>query len=122
MASIIIMSGSKNDYYTLAQATIVLGRSETLPAQIIDEYVSRKHLQIRLDKNSGRYAALDLNSKHGAFLNDGKMTQETTLADGDQIRIGDTTILFTDHDFTTREDAIAHFKKHGERTRPTAID
>jgi pSer/pThr/pTyr-binding forkhead associated (FHA) protein len=116
------MSGSKNDYYTLAQATIVLGRSETLPVQVLDEYVSRKHLQIRFDKNSGRYAALDLNSKHGAFLNDRKMTQETALADGDQIRIGDTNILFTDQEFTTREDAIAHFKKHGERTRPTAID
>ncbi|MHC4912565.1 MAG: FHA domain-containing protein [Planctomycetota bacterium] len=122
MASIIIMSGSKNDYYTLAQTTIVLGRSESLPVQIIDEYISRKHLQIRFDKNSARYAALDLDSKHGAFLNDRKMTQETTLADGDQIRIGDTNILFTDQDFTTREDAIAHFKKHGERTRPTAID
>lgn len=122
MASIIIMSGSKNDYYTLAQATIVIGRSETLPVQVLDEYVSRKHLQIRLDADSGRYVALDLNSKHGAFLNDRKMTQETTLTDGDQIRIGDTNILFTDQDFTTREDAIAHFRKHGERTRPTAID
>jgi len=116
------MSGSKNDYYTLAQATIVIGRSETLPVQVLDEYVSRKHLQIRLDADSGRYVALDLNSKHGAFLNDRKMTQETTLTDGDQIRIGDTNILFTDQDFTTREDAIAHFRKHGERTRPTAID
>jgi pSer/pThr/pTyr-binding forkhead associated (FHA) protein len=122
MASIIIMSGRNNDYYPLTRAPIVLGRSEHLPLQVLDEYVSRKHLQIRFDTDSGRYAARDLNSKHGAFINNRKITRETTLADGDRIRIGDTTILFTDQDFTSREDAIAHFKKHGERTRPTAID
>jgi pSer/pThr/pTyr-binding forkhead associated (FHA) protein len=122
MASIIIMSGSKNDYYPLTQSPVVIGRSENLPVQVLDEYVSRKHLQIRFDTDSGRYAARDLNSKHGAFLNNRKIARETKLTDGDQIRIGDTTILFTDQNFTSREDAIAHFKKRGERSRPTAID
>ena len=40
----------------------------------------------------------------------------------DQIRIGATTPLFTEKDFADRESALAHFKKVGERGRPTVID
>jgi len=44
------------------------------------------------------------------------------LADGDQIRIGDVSLFFTTKDFENRESALSHFKKVGERIRPTQID
>jgi len=97
MASIIVMSGTnEGDYCLLGRRTNVLG--------------------------GARYYALDIKSKHGVFINGRKIHDETILADGDQIRIGATTPLFTEKDFADRESALTRFKKVGERRRPTVID
>ena len=123
MASIIIMSGpKKGDYYPLGQRTNVIGRDEALLIQILDEHVSRKHMQIRFDKEKAQYFALDMKSKHGVFINSRKINTETALADNDQIYIGQTDLLFTEKDFEDQESALSHFKKVGERIRPTVID
>jgi len=123
MASIIIMSGpQKGNYYPLGHRTNVIGRDEALLIQILDEHVSRKHMQIRFDKDNQRYYALDMKSKYGVFINGNKIDNETALSDGDQILIGQTTLLFTVEDFTDRESALSHFKKVGERIHPTVID
>lgn len=123
MASIIVISGrQKGDYYPLGHRTNVLGRDEAVPIQILDEHVSRKHMQIRFDKGKGQYCALDMRSKHGVFINGSRIYDETTLVDGDQIYIGQTDLLFTDKDFADRESALSHFKKVGERIRPTVIE
>jgi pSer/pThr/pTyr-binding forkhead associated (FHA) protein len=100
----------------------VIGRDEALLIQVLDDMVSRKHMQIRFDKETGRYHALDMKSKHGVFINGRRISQETVLAEADQILIGQTTLLFTDQDFDSRESALSHFKKVGERMRPTQID
>jgi hypothetical protein len=53
MASIIIATGpQKGDYYPLGHRTNVIGRDEALPIQVLDEHVSRKHMQISFDKDS----------------------------------------------------------------------
>ncbi|UCC23597.1 MAG: FHA domain-containing protein, partial [Planctomycetota bacterium] len=95
---------------------------EALPIQVLDEHVSRKHMQISFDKDSAQYYALDMKSRHGVFINGSKISDQTPLADGDQIGIGQTTLLFTLKDFEDRESALSHFKKVGERIRPTVID
>ena len=123
MASIFIMSGpQKGDYYPLGQRTSVIGRDEALLIQILDEHVSRKHMQIHFDTDKGQYHAFDMKSKHGVFINGGKIHDETPLSDDDQIHIGRTDLLFTEEDFTDRESALSHFKKVGERMRATIID
>lgn len=122
MASIIITSGpKKGNFYPLGQRTNVVGRAEALPIQILDDLVSRRHMQIRYDKDKKQYYALDMKSKHGVFINERKITQETTLVDGDEILIGQTTLMFSEKDFDDRESALSHFKKVGERARPTHI-
>ena len=83
--------------------------------------VSRKHLQIRYDAQEERYHALDMKSTHGVFINDRKIHEETVLLDGDEILIGQTTLLFTEKNFEDWESALSHFKKVGERMRPTHI-
>lgn len=123
MASIIVATGAqKGDYYPLGHRTNVIGRDEAVPIQILDEHVSRKHMQIHFDEDKQQYYALDMKSRHGVFINGRKINNETALADGDQIGIGQTTILFTLKDFKDRESALSHFKKVGERIRPTVID
>ncbi len=120
MASIIVISGSnKGDYYPLGQRTNVIGRDEALPIQILDPKVSRKHMQIRYDKDKDQYCAIDMKSKHGVFINDRRVSEETVLEDDDCIIIGQTSMLFTLEDFTDRDNALSHFKKVGERRHPT---
>jgi pSer/pThr/pTyr-binding forkhead associated (FHA) protein len=120
MASIIVNTGpQKGDYYPLGRRTNVIGRDEALPIQVLDESVSRKHLQIHFDKGKEQYYAFDMKSKHGIFINGRKIDKETVLADGDQIRIGHTMLLFSDKDFDDRESALSHFKKVGQRIHTT---
>ena len=123
MASIIVMSGAqKGDYYPLGRRTNVIGRDEAVLIQILDEHISRKHMQIRFNPDKGKYFALDMRSKHGVFINGGRIHDETQLVENDQIHIGQTDLLFTEEDFTDRESALSHFKKVGERMRATIID
>ena len=123
MASIIVMTGpQEGNYYPLGHRTNVVGRDEGLPIQILDDLVSRKHMQIRFDKDKGKYYALDMKSKHGVFINGKKIDKETALVGSDEILIGQTVLLFTNKDFSDRESALSHFKKVGERKRPTVIN
>jgi pSer/pThr/pTyr-binding forkhead associated (FHA) protein len=123
MASIIVTSGEqKGEYLPLGRRTSVIGRAENLPLQLLDDLVSRKHLRIRFDETSGRYDAEDMGSSHGVFINHNRISQATSLADGDEILLGQTTLLFTTEDFEDRESALSHYNKVGERARQTRID
>jgi pSer/pThr/pTyr-binding forkhead associated (FHA) protein len=123
MASIIVISGdSKGRYLPLGRRTNVIGRAESLPMQILDDMVSRKHLRIKYDENTNQHYAEDMESKHGVFVNNKKITDQTLLKDSDEILIGQTTLMFTDKDFDNSESALAHYKKAGERQRPTMME
>ena len=50
-----------------------------------------------------------------------ELSEEDVLLDGDEILIGQTTLLFTEKNFEDWESAMSHFKKVGERMRPTHI-
>ena len=120
MATIIVTSGDqKGEFLPLGRRTSVIGRAENLPLQILGRLVSRKHLRIFYDKNTDRYYAEDLKSKHGVSINKYKITDVTALSDSDEILIGDVTLLFTDKDFDDRESALSHYKKVGEQKRTT---
>lgn len=123
MACVIVTTGEqKGEFLPLGRRTSVIGRGEALPLQILDDLVSRKHLRIRFDEPTNKYYAEDMNSKHGVFLNGQKVNAPTVLVDGDEILIGQTTLLFTEKDFDDRESALMHYKKIGERMRPTRIE
>lgn len=122
MASIFVMTGDQTgDYYPLGRRTNVIGRDEALLIQILDDRVSRKHMRIGFDADSDRHYAADIHSRHGVFVNGNKITGETVLNDGDYITIGGTSLLFTEKDFDDHESALSHFKKVGERERPTQV-
>jgi len=123
MASIIVTSGKqKGEFLPLGRRTSVIGRAENLPLQLLDDLISRKHLRIKYDETTGQYDAEDMDSKHGVFINHSRISQATRLADGDEILLGHTTVLFTTEDFEDRESALSHYKKVGERSRQTRID
>ncbi len=120
MASLIITSGKQEgSYYPLGRRTNVIGRDEALPIQVLDQMVSRKHLQIRFDEKTGRHYAFDMKSRNGVYVNNEKIAGEVALSDGDVLLIGFTTLLFADRDFKDKDSALMHYKKVGERMRVT---
>ena len=123
MGSVIVTSGKqKGEYLPLGRRTSVIGRDEAISLQVLDTMVSRKHLRIWFDNATGRYYADDMQSKHGVFINGGKITESATQTDGDEIMIGDTMLLYTDKDFDSRESALEHYKERGQRELRTAAD
>lgn len=120
MASLIVTNGKQEgSYYPLGRRTNVIGRDEALPIQILDNMVSRKHLQLRFDQATNRYFAYDMKSRNGVYVNNRRIDDEVALQDGDVIMVGMTGILFTDQDFADKESALLHYKKAGERLRLT---
>ena len=123
MASLIVTSGDQTgEFLPLGRRTSVVGRAENLPLQILDNLVSRKHLRISFDEAAHKYYAEDMSSKHGVFVNKHKITDPTVLTDGDEILIGNVTLLLTDENFSDSESALSHYKKVGERKRSTLGD
>ena len=123
MASLIVISGKqRGEYLPLGQRTSVIGRAESLPLQILDDRASRTHFRVHFDKDSKKYYAEDMDSKHGTLINMDRITQKTALAEGDQIQIRETKLLFTEKDFDTQQSALMHWKTVGEKSKPTRVD
>lgn len=122
MASLIITSGKQEgDYFPLGKRTTVIGRDEAVPFQILDERVSRRHLQIRFEPQDQHYHLLDMKSTHGSFVNGRRIEAEIILVDGDVVQIGDTRLLFTTEDFADKESALRHYKQVGQRGKTTLM-
>lgn len=122
MASLTITTGAnQGDYYPLKKRTMVVGRDEGCPIQVLDDLVSRKHVQIRYDAPSDRYRALDMKSANGVLVNGRSIEGEVELADGDSIEIGATRIMFSADEFRDRQSALDHWRQRGQRDKSTLI-
>lgn len=123
MGSLIVISGKqRGEYLPLGQRTSVIGRSESLPLQILDDGVSRRHFRIQFNKESKKYYAEDMNSRHGTLINMRRINEKAALSEGDQIIVGETSLLFTEKDFDTQESALMHCKQVGEKSKTTRMD
>jgi aspartyl protease family protein len=69
---------------------ITIGRDPNNDVVINDEKVSRHHLQLIQDGTN--YRIVDLGSTNGTFVNNRKITSETTLAAEDSVLIGNTVL------------------------------
>ena len=86
--------------FSLAEQTIVLGRSEKCNVYIADPRASRRHAEIRWD---GEVATLsDLGSANGTLLNGRRITAPETLHDGDEIAVASAVFTFHDPESTLR--------------------
>jgi pSer/pThr/pTyr-binding forkhead associated (FHA) protein len=120
MASIIVVTGpSTGRFYPVVHRPVLIGRDEAADLQILDEQVSRKHLQIKYDKSDARYYAVDLQSANGVFLNGTRLSRPTPLMDNDRLQIGGSELMFTLTDFPDPESAMNHAKKAGQRGKST---
>ena len=122
MATLIITAGPGTDsYYPLGRRTMVVGRDEGVPVQLLDPHVSRKHFQIIYREQTGLFYLLDMKSRHGTYLSGKRVEGETPLCNDDVITVGGTSLLFTTRDFPDKQSALAYRKKPGEREETTYV-
>ncbi len=100
---------------------ISVGRDDQCTIQILDEQVSRRHLQIRFDQDDDRHYAVDMRSANGVFINGTRLTDDRPLDDGDIIRIGQSELRYTRDDVTDIDLAIEQFRKKDEWKRGTSF-
>jgi pSer/pThr/pTyr-binding forkhead associated (FHA) protein len=75
----------------LGKQPITLGRAAGVDIVIDDVYASDQHAELLPDGDSG-WKVRDLGSTNGTFLNGAKLTRPTSLAAGDQLRLGKTRV------------------------------
>jgi len=122
MASLLIVDGKgEGRHLPLTQPLTSVGRDDTCTFQIVDDQISRTHLQVKLDAPSGRHIAGDYRSANGVLVNGKKITLEVPLADGDRISIGATTLVYLAGDHADAEAAINAARQKGEWKRPTIM-
>jgi two-component system response regulator HydG len=79
---------------------LVFGRTEDCDVMIADANVSRRHAQaVVLD---GLVAVVDLNSSNGTFVNELPISR-IFLMDGDEVRLGETVLVYSDEGELSRD-------------------
>ena len=114
MATLLVVAGpSDGQCFPLKEHRLVaVGRDDQCTFQILDEEISRRHLQIRFDQDDSRHYAVDMRSANGVYVNGNRLTQDVALVEGDIIQIGRTQIRYLRDDFP---DAEPHEKETGSR-------
>lgn len=120
MASLLCVSGpSEGLYCPLGKRVVVVGRDEGVPMQIVDDRVSRKHIQVRMDDAGAAFVLLDMNSSNGTFVNGRRIFTEVKLVDNDEIQIGNSKLVFTNQDHPDGQSALEAYKQRGHKNRST---
>ncbi len=83
-----VISGQK---ISIHREETLLGRSRVCDVQIQDPKVSRQHALLRL--YNGRYFIQDMQSSRGTLVNS-RSVETHLLNEGDEIRLGDSTMVF----------------------------
>ncbi len=123
MATLIVTSGPcEGKTYPLESSNLVsVGRDDQCSFQLVDNEISRRHLQIRYDQDKRCHFAVDMRSANGVFVNGARITGDRQLDEGDVIRIGQSEIRYTEDDVTDIDLALEHFKKTDEWKRGTTF-
>jgi diguanylate cyclase (GGDEF)-like protein len=97
-AYLIVLAGvAVGEMYKLPRGEATIGRGQTCEVRLPDDGVSRAHARLAVDGE--KIVLQDLDSRNGTYHNGKRVTGTITLADGDKIQIGRTTILkFSYHD------------------------
>ena len=82
----------------IGQGVSIFGKSPTVDVNLDNQYVSRRHFQVR--SQDGVFFIADLDSTNGTFLNGERLTphQERRLRDQDLIGLAGDQIVFRFHD------------------------
>lgn len=82
----------RGNIYDLPESDVTIGRDPSGYIVVDDGKVSGKHL--RLTYTGTAWLAVDLGSTNGTYVNGRKLQGQAELVDGDEIKIGDTVLVF----------------------------
>jgi signal transduction histidine kinase len=112
VASLFVIQGpDQGKRFELRGRPTALGRDGSNPIRLHDNEVSRRHAEVRLSDDY-TYRVVDLGSANGTYVN-GRPVDTAALRSGDQVRIGQTVMLFNEgngnaeRDMTARVDLLA---------------
>jgi transcriptional regulator with GAF, ATPase, and Fis domain len=88
----------KGKLFPLTSEEVSIGREPSNEISLLDSLVSRRHCVIR--KEPSGFRLLDLESRNSTFVG-GVPVRERVLAHGDQIRVGNTVLIFQGQDSET---------------------
>lgn len=92
LAYLIVKSGSRSgSNFPLKKSVIKLGRDPGNDIPLDDKKASREHAKLKME--DGKFVLYDLASSNGTYVNGSKI-QNQSLMDGDEVSIGDTTLVF----------------------------
>ncbi|MHC4219070.1 MAG: FHA domain-containing protein [Planctomycetota bacterium] len=123
MATIVVTAGPcEGQSFPLDVSRLVsVGRDDQCSIQLLDEQVSRRHLQIRFDPDQDRHYAVDMRSANGVFVNGARVTEDRLLDDGDIIVIGGSELRYTSEEVDDVDLAIEQYRKKDEWKRGTSF-
>jgi signal transduction histidine kinase len=111
VASLFVIQGAdQGKRFELKTKPMALGRDASNPIRLHDNEVSRRHAEVRPVDDA--YRVVDLGSANGTYLN-GQAIDQAPLKSGDQLRIGQTVMLFSEgsspveRDLTKRVDMLS---------------
>ena len=111
MASLFVIQGAdQSKRFEFSFSPVALGRDSSNTVRLIDTEVSRRHAELRRDRDG--YRIVDLGSQNGTFVN-GQPVDQTLLHSGDRVQLGSTVLLFHEggggsvRDLAARVDLLA---------------
>ena len=112
MATLLVISGrNEGEWYSIPEdRPLVVGREETLIAELLDPAVSRRHFEIRRNESNGRYYLADLKSRNGVRVEGRKVKALHPLVDANVIQVGYTLMVYVDADVDDDHDAQARIR------------
>lgn len=120
MPSLFVFRGNNQGMrFELESEVLSLGRESSNDIQLHDTEVSRRHAELR--RSDKTFTVTDLNSSNGTYVN-GKRVQGHQLANGDEVQMGGTVMLYTclgdesTGDLADKIDIIARHQP-GDRSR-----
>lgn len=121
-ASLLIIQGvDQGARFELAQSDLGVGRGSGNPVRLHDSEVSRTHA--RLHAVNGGYVISDQNSSNGTYVN-GQAIRTRPLANGDQIQIGRTILLFSQQELAdsgSQLQKVALVNRHDPEDRQNIV-
>ncbi len=117
---LVVQSDDGQDAYVgLSGESVTVGRRTSNEVQILDPTVSREHVRIGFDDDAGYLE--DLNSTHGTFVNDIRVSGRHPLSHNDRIRLGranaNTMIYRTHREFSDLMETAEEIEPTAENLR-----
>ncbi len=123
MATLIVIDGpGDGQKFALEQhGLVMIGRDHSCTFQILDPQISRMHFQVKRNSDSDGHSVIDYKSANGVCVNGKRIEADTPIDDGDVIRIGHTSIIYSVKDEPDAQTITQLLRKHNQGRYETEL-